>query len=451
MPSTVVVGTPESILPRSDSKNPVTTCRGLTSNGRPCRRSLASSKNANKGIIAMVPHVGEDAAAYFCWQHKDQASNSVDDTAQIFDLQQRSSIDTLMEKLRLSDHQDFKNLTKPKKATARKSSQWSGASVSGSLPSTLGNPFGSGRVATPSSTSHAVTRRKRKEQIHVSFFCCMKNPHDEVLPPARPIQQVEKPLQSRPVSNSYQSSRPTRVSIPYQAPSQSIPATLEEHLSYIPPTLPSTTRTSLMTELSKPPTAADHEPGYIYIFWLTPKDVPVGAAQLASSLLQPPNHTSNVRSSRRRTSDVLLAFSDDGNNSQANAPRTIMLKIGRASNVHRRMIQWSQQCGHHITLLRYYPCHKTSSPLLSPHTSPSSSPRKIPTDRETSPSLIQKSPFIARVERLIHLELAGKRVKRNCEGCGKEHREWFEIEATRKGIREVDDIVRRWIDWAKQQ
>ena len=394
----------------------------------------------------MVPHVGEDIATYFCWQHKDQALNVVDDTAQILNLQQRSSIDTLMEKLRVSDP---KAPTRSKKAKARKTSQWSSTPVSGSLPSTSGDPFGSGPITAPPSTPNAVRRRKRKQQVHVSFFCCSTNPHDEVLPPARPIQQVETPLQGRPVPysvpGSLRSSRPARVSMPNQ---QDVTVTLEEHLSYIPPELPYTTRTSLMTELSKPLTATDQEPGYIYIFWLTPKDVPMDAAQLASSLLQPPNHTSNVRSNKRRTSDVLLEFSDNGNNGSTNAPRTIMLKIGRASNVHRRMIQWTQQCGHHITLLRYYPYHKPLSPLPSPHTSPT---RKPPAVQETSPLPTQNSPFIARVERLIHLELADKQVKRNCEGCSREHREWFEIEATRKGIREVDNIVRRWIDWAKQQ
>lgn len=36
-----IANTPESILPRCDSKNPATTCRSITAQGRPCRRPLA--------------------------------------------------------------------------------------------------------------------------------------------------------------------------------------------------------------------------------------------------------------------------------------------------------------------------------------------------------------------------------------------------------------------------
>lgn len=34
-----------------------------------------------------------------------------------------------------------------------------------------------------------------------------------------------------------------------------------------------------------------------------------------------------------------------------------------------------------------------------------------------------------------------------CEACGREHKEWFEVEATRDGVRMVDDIIRRWVGW----
>lgn len=54
-----------------------------------------------------------------------------------------------------------------------------------------------------------------------------------------------------------------------------------------------------------------------------------------------------------------------------------------------------------------------------------------------------------RVERLIHIELASKRVLKKCEACGKEHREWFEVEATREGVRGVDEVVRRWVGWGE--
>jgi len=58
---------------------------------------------------------------------------------------------------------------------------------------------------------------------------------------------------------------------------------------------------------------------------------------------------------------------------------------------------------------------------------------------------------VHRVERLIHLELAEKRiVKPECQACGREHREWFEIEASRDGLRSVDEVVRRWVEWAER-
>jgi hypothetical protein len=55
-----------------------------------------------------------------------------------------------------------------------------------------------------------------------------------------------------------------------------------------------------------------------------------------------------------------------------------------------------------------------------------------------------------RVERLIHLELGSQRVMKNCDACGKTHKEWFEVEASKEGVRRVDEVVRRWVDWAEQ-
>jgi len=65
-------------------------------------------------------------------------------------------------------------------------------------------------------------------------------------------------------------------------------------------------------------------------------------------------------------------------------------------------------------------------------------------------SNISKTPHVHRVERLIHIELGEKRVKQaKCGMCGKEHREWFEVEATREGLRSVDEVVKRWVGWAE--
>jgi hypothetical protein len=62
---------------------------------------------------------------------------------------------------------------------------------------------------------------------------------------------------------------------------------------------------------------------------------------------------------------------------------------------------------------------------------------------------VRKVPHAHRVERLIHIELADQRVRRDCAACGKEHREWFEVEATREGVKGVDEVVRRWVGWAE--
>jgi hypothetical protein len=61
-----------------------------------------------------------------------------------------------------------------------------------------------------------------------------------------------------------------------------------------------------------------------------------------------------------------------------------------------------------------------------------------------------KVPHVHRVERLIHLELSDKRaVKDACANCGVVHREWFEVEATRDGVKGVDEVIRRWCGWAE--
>jgi hypothetical protein len=101
-----------------------------------------------------------------------------------------------------------------------------------------------------------------------------------------------------------------------------------------------------------------------------------------------------------------------------------MLKIGRAANVHQRMGQWRRQCGYDVSLLRYYP-----------------------RDEEGV-----KARHVGKIEKLVHLhlEMLGKRVRRECR-CGTEHKEYFEIEATTKAVREVDDVIRQWIEWGNRR
>lgn len=66
-------------------------------------------------------------------------------------------------------------------------------------------------------------------------------------------------------------------------------------------------------------------------------------------------------------------------------------------------------------------------------------------------------PHAHKVERLIHLELAGMglrvsdRQKEPCAACGTQHKEWFEVEATKDGVLRVDEAIRRWVDWDEGQ
>ena len=179
------------------------------------------------------------------------------------------------------------------------------------------------------------------------------------------------------------------------------------------------------------------------MFWLTDaSSVATPNQQTASSLLSPPS-TPNPRG--RRPSDLIQDFSMAP--STPTAQKTILLKIGRASNVQRRMNEWTRQCGYNLSLIRYYPYLPTSP--SSPRTPSKFSPSQSQNPPLTPPLTPRKVPHAHRVERLIHIELADKRVKRLCESCGKEHREWFEVEASRRGVAGVDEVVRRWVGWAE--
>lgn len=156
------------------------------------------------------------------------------------------------------------------------------------------------------------------------------------------------------------------------------------------------------------------------------------------------------------------SFSEEttrGGSNAGSGKKTILLKIGRANNVHRRMTEWQRQCGYSLTLVRWYP-YVSSVAAPSPAASPS--PRRPsqglypdlsqrpPTSRRES-GVVRKVPCVKRVERLIHLELAEKQAKHVCEACGKEHREWFAVDASEKGVRAVDEVVRRWVGWGEKQ
>ncbi len=220
-------------------------------------------------------------------------------------------------------------------------------------------------------------------------------------------------------------------------------------LSLIPSTLQPQTTSALLAELVKPISPYD-EDGYIYIFWLTPQSKSRPPDSIAQSLVPP--QVARLQTDRR-ISDVMTEYSfeddreepGDRGRGEPRRNKTIMLKIGRANNITRRMNEWQRQCGYALNLVRWYPYVPSSStPSPQPLYPDLSRP---PTSRQQSET-VHKCPHIHRVERLVHLELASKQVKRKCDSCGKEHREWFEVEATQAAVKAVDEVIRRWIAWA---
>ena len=450
-----IANTPESRVGRSDSKNPATTCRGITSGGRPCRRqntaddpsqpppskrgaphSASHSRGKKHGLRVDDPR---DEQLY-CWQHKDQASmmssrsspgpqasSSPFSSPSNFILEERTSLDTLADRLHLL-------------------SVKSGGTKTNQGPAEWAKPR-----PKPSTTPKKTT----------SFLCCFSIPieEEEDMPSvlARPSPRPVQPTTASPGRKTYNSEKPTVAAAAHSRPSSrqshnhhqrpssnsnshrpsaaSHSSQTARYLSLIPPSTPPITVSALMAELAKPISQGD-EAGYIYMFWVTPGSSSQSAgmkppAEAARALLSPPRP-----SGQRQPSDVVASFAEQHTKSRkGGAKKTLLLKIGRANNVHRRLNEWTRQCGDDLTLIRYYPYVASGS-------SSGESPMK------DEP---RKMPHSHKVERLVHIELAGAglRVKpgdKKC-GCGREHREWFEVDATRAAVAAVDEVIRRWSDW----
>lgn len=544
--------TPEAFVERSDSKNPATTCKGLTANGRPCRRSLGSTPSNSpgpspiktgdgSGVVAILDE--ENAAAFFCWQHKDQAENLIAKMQQdsrrttIVPLQKRSSIDTLAEKVGVLDLEDEVDVAQnplpvqmpgKRKVHQRSGRVGLGETVTNSerrrvkkrdtLPQEwqhiqgplMSVPEEVMQEALPEKTESRPRPRPRPSQsqqrqrhgqpnVKASWGCCFRADADNYNDDGPPVRRREKREyryeQRNPRPQSYHSSshRPnastgtkppvTQLPLMQQRPSQTWQPQSQPHtptrpppqrlttasstspphaqtqslLSLIPSNLDPTTTSLLLSELSKP-LPADDEPGYIYIFWLTPTSDPAKPDDdIASTLLDDDSlsyqndlalypslpdlspsrtrrpSTSDVSPRRRKHESTQQALQRFASIKKTNSASKILLKIGRAQNVHRRMTQWTKQCNQNITLVRYYP------------------PPTSATD-PVSPGGI-KVPHVVRVERLIHIELRGlgmgKKDIEKCLECGREHREWFEVPATKEGLRIVDGTVRRWVAWGE--
>lgn len=427
-----VANTPESLIKRTDSKNPDTTCRGVTGSGRPCRRPITPGNSpqpkSRKNRLRVDDPSNPDL---YCWQHKEQAAASAHSSpgpqlSHTPILEMRTSIDSLTGRLGLLQTSD----ALPEKPSRPQRPSYN-------------NNGGSGKPQKP---------------IKEFSFCCFRLPlyFDEPTPPPRPhATPVQKPSSySRPskLSNSYLAptsspGRPQRPSVSSsQTPSQV--SNTSQYLSFIPHDAPPETATKLIAEMAKPISKQDEE-GYIYIFWLTPESQ-TSAPQTANarSLLEPtarslePPSSSRPRGDERRPSDVLASFAAAADSVGTRSPTTtrsralssgddkstILLKIGRANNVQRRMNEWKRQCGYDLSLIRFYPYIQSGSGV---------EPRKMPHSHK--------------VERLIHLELSGLGLRvadrGACDSCGREHKEWFEVEATRDAVMRVDDAIRRWVDW----
>ncbi|CAE7007355.1 hypothetical protein HRS9139_01283 [Pyrenophora teres f. teres] len=407
--------TPESLIPRSDSRNPATTCKGITKSGRPCRRPIDAKASNDEGVIAVVSVVNDDsddeeigAAAYFCWQHKGQAEQLAAQTSsgpatQLYPLKERNSIDTLVERLGVLDVNEPGEEKEEAGARAKKKKERR-ASASSRPPRRVNRPPTWDTVQGPLIPYHHTTptpdRISSNPHKHPSHHT--RNPSAAAAAPATPNHHQHK--QQHPLK--------------------------QHHSTPASPTPPPNLASTLLAELSKPISPHD-DAGYIYIFWLTPSAAGPAPASTASSLLAAPPGPGT-----RRTSDVMRQFSVKGDKQGdekedgGDKDPTILLKIGRANNVHRRMNEWSRQCGYSLSLVRYYPYIPSSS---SNHTTSTTTPRKV--------------PHASRVERLIHLELAAHRVVQQCGACGKTHREWFRVGASREGVAGVDEVVRRWVGW----
>lgn len=454
--------TPESLIGRSDSKDQATTCRGITSSGRLCRRSIGKSPRSQpspSSTPGVDVHV--DATTLFCWQHKDQVKR-FGPRDQISRQQgqkipaQRTSIDTLVDQLgilRVGTPDYSRNEPQGDPSSLENSKTNHDSSLQSRSKRERHRPV------HPASRSPSRPQPKRKENRGLlALLCCFSAEYelDEDLraPRIRPSESARQEnlkskeqsaqLSLNPASRPHPERDKHRVlhapdpvavdensKVAFQAghtstrPASTIEVNrrhlpqapvlqTETLLAMIPKSLSPQTASLLLSELAKPLSDTDGE-GYIYIFCLTDRTMTDSSS--ATSI--------NLDAPGQRVDQLLQDLSV--RNSPTSRENQLLLKIGRATNVYRRMNQWTRQCGYDLSLVRWYP-----------HVSSSSGPPTTP----------QKVRHVRRVERLIHLELADKQVKRRCTDCKQMHREWFSIDASLKGIRDMDRTVRRWVDWA---
>ncbi|KAJ6263993.1 hypothetical protein Dda_0132 [Drechslerella dactyloides] len=268
----------------------------------------------------------------------------------------------------------------------------------------------------------------------------------------RPLQSGAEPDLSSESDSDYENDTETVVVPDVQL----ISPTLPSHLS-------AKTRALITTEMNKPISQKDM-PGYIYIFLL--KD-DISAPPPASTTLAPTTATKRRNNSYTKTDPASAALfraveDDDDDDDDAGRPvspggacsvkpeKRVLLKIGRAQNVQRRLHQWSQQCGYNLQLLRFYPHVPIVDPASPMTSNPGAAGGRKDSAAEISSTPGQKVAFAHRVERLIHLELRDEYYNKPhvCGKCQRVHKEWFAVPGNREGVRRVDEVIKRWCKWA---
>ncbi|KAF0429470.1 DUF1766-domain-containing protein [Gigaspora margarita] len=140
-------------------------------------------------------------------------------------------------------------------------------------------------------------------------------------------------------------------------------------------------------------------------------------------------------------------------------PNFTLYKVGRATNVHRRLYQWSHHCGYTPELIELFPhvnqtCSFNSQEsfletLLNEETEGN---RSSNDERLEQLARIPKCKYTHRAERLIHIELSEKfKVDMGkCLGCGNIHREWFQVKSGNEGWEEVRKVIVHWMTYVEK-
>lgn len=308
--------TPEALLGRNDSKNPATTCKGITSSGRACRRALASNRSspdgrrkssvsAFNGVVALVEEDGRvQEADFYCWQHKDQAEAraQVDQEAsktrphqarvsELYPLQERNSIDTLIQRLGIDASSSSEEQRYPPKIGRQQQSE-----KAQRPPRRTGtHDFAYSQSATPQQDinqmkyeARPATKQNSRRKKKVGFWqslCCMAEDDgdyveivrhrkrveqstrprlsDTVSTPPLPSMRASKPKDTPSMTQAYVSNQDSEIFArpALQHRQQSNPQT-SRLLSFIPQQVSPQTTSALLAELIKPLSPHDEE-GYI--------------------------------------------------------------------------------------------------------------------------------------------------------------------------------------------